>query len=361
MKMNALATPGKYFQGQNILEELRQYISYLGTKFAIVADEFVLSLLERRIGKSFEHSNADVDFFLFKGETTRKEADELYKAIIEKSCDVIVGVGGGKTIDTAKLIAHMSHMPLVIIPTVASSDAPCSAISVVYTEEGTFLEAVKLNKNPDVVLVDTEVIAKAPIRTLRAGIGDAFSTYYEARACKQSEILNFNGGSATNAGYALAVLCNDILLEYGEDAIKAAKQGVCNESLEKVIEANIYLSGVGFENNGCAIAHAFYSGLTAIIKPFTAFHGEAVALGTLVQLLTEGISANKLNSIMLFYKEVGLPVSLEDLGIINIDQKKLFDIAKATCTCSKNAHHMPFNVTPEIIMKAMKKLNQFNQ
>ncbi len=360
MKMGSLATPAKYFQGEGLLDELSKYARYLGDTFAVVADQFVLEIIEEKIRKSFMDSDASVNFFLFEGETTHEQAENLYAKIKDKNCDVVIGVGGGKTIDTAKLISHMSDMPLVIVPTVASSDAPCSSITVVYREDGTFLEAVKLKKNPDMVLIDTGIIARAPVRTLLAGIGDAFSTFYEARACKESGTLNFNGGNATNAGFALTVLCKDLLLEYGEEARRAVENGVCNEALEKVVEANIYLSGVGFENNGCAIAHAFYSGLTTVIRPLSALHGEAVALGTMIQLLAEGVSDEELEPVVSFYKRVGLPLSFKDLGIETITQGTLYKIAEATCTTGKNAHHMPFPVTPDLIMNAMAKLLQIN-
>ncbi len=95
----------------------------------------------------------------------------------------MVGIGGGKTLDTAKAIGYYQKLPVVVIPTIASTDAPTSALSVIYTEAGEFEEYLIYPKNPDMVVMDTAIIAKAPVRLLVSGMGDALSTWFEAKAC----------------------------------------------------------------------------------------------------------------------------------------------------------------------------------
>jgi glycerol dehydrogenase len=253
-------------------------------------------------------------------------------------------------------------LPLTIIPTAASSDAPCSALSVIYNSDGTFLKSMRMKKNPDLVLVDTEIIVKAPVRLLVAGMGDAFATYYEARACKRSSSNNFTGGIQTEAAYSLAKLCNDVLLKYGEKAKKSVEEKQWSEELENIVEANIYLSGVGFENNGCAIAHAIYNGMTTVLKPFPVMHGEGVAFGTIVQLVTEYLNEGTWNEnewaeVVRFYKKIGLPLSFKDLGVLNLEEDTIWSIAEATCNSGPNAHKMPFEVTPEVIYKSLIRVN----
>ncbi|MBN7772982.1 glycerol dehydrogenase [Clostridium aminobutyricum] len=352
--ISVLTTPGKYFQCKNALAYLPKYTNYMGDTFAIICDKFVMKMLRELLISVFDN-NITLEFFEFNGESTWKEANQLVEQIQKKSCEVVIGLGGGKTIDTAKLVSDLCDLPLVIIPTVASSDAPCSSISVVYNEDGSFKEAIKLDRNPDIVLVDTEIILNAPVRTLIAGIGDAFSTYYEARACRQSGALNFSGGVATEAGFELTRLCRDILFEYAEQAKHAVENRYWCEELEKVVEANIYLSGVGFENNGCAIAHAVYNGLTAIISPFPALHGEAVAYGTYVQLLMEGTSNEEMAKITDFYHATGMPTSLKELGISDVNLDLLEQIAIAICN-TKHVKNMPFEVKMDQVKLVLQQL-----
>ena len=163
-----------------------------------------------------------------------------------------MGVGGGKALDTAKGVSYYEECPVISIPTIASTDSPTSAISVVYTEDHEFDGNLILAKNPEIILVDTEIIAEAPVRLFVAGMGDALSTYFEAMANVASHHENFVGGTCTNSSVALAKLCYEILIRDGVQAKKSAENKECSQELENIVEANIYLSGVGFESNGLA-------------------------------------------------------------------------------------------------------------
>ncbi len=294
------------------------------------------------------------------------EAVRISTILRDSSCDAIVGVGGGKIIDSAKLAAmQLSGVKTIIIPTSAASDAPCSANTVVYDEKGTFVQNLKPAENPSVVLVDTNVIAHAPVRLFIAGMGDAFVTYYEARASKRAGLTNLSGGLCTQAGYALAKLCRDVLLEYGETAKKDVEKKEWSEAVDKVTEANIYLSGVGFENNGVSVSHATYNGLTAIFSPFPVMHGEGVAFGLLVQLIMEYTEAGQWddeewNTVIDFYKRVGLPVNFKSIAIEDPNDDILKRIAEAICTTSVNAHREPFKVTPEKIFNSLVKIREMD-
>jgi glycerol dehydrogenase len=87
-------------------------------------------------------------------------------------------------------------VPVAIAPTIASTDAPCSALSVIYTDSGEFDRYLMLPHNPNMVIVDTKVVAGAPARLLAAGIGDALATWFEARACSRSGATTMAGGNA---------------------------------------------------------------------------------------------------------------------------------------------------------------------
>ena len=167
----------------------------LGAKGAhLIVDPVIDGLYHDDIVASFEHDGIPYELMEFGGECSMEEIDR-HRAHLGGS-DAVIGIGGGKTLDTAKAVAHFAHMPVMIVPTAASSDAPCSRLSVLYTPGGVFDRYLPLPANPNVVLMDTDVIAKAPVRFLVSGLGDAFATYYEAAACVQSNAVTMTGGHA---------------------------------------------------------------------------------------------------------------------------------------------------------------------
>jgi glycerol dehydrogenase len=222
-----------------------------------------------------------------------------------------------------------------------------------YTEKSEFEEYMFFKKNPDLVLVDTGIIAKAPTRFLVAGMGDALSTYFEARACQRSYANNIPGGNSTKAALALAKLCYETLLEDSIKAKAACDSNVVTAALENIVEANIFLSGIGFESSGLAAAHAVHNGLTVLEETHRYFHGEKVSFGTIVQLVLENADSAELNTVINYCKSVGLPTCLADLGITEVTPEKIMAVAKASTAEGETIHNMPFPVTAEDVYAAI--------
>lgn len=345
---NIIIAPAKYVQGKGELKKLGSYTQKLGSKPFIIASESGLKRVKSQICEGYSE---EPRFEVFRGECSRKEIDRIISEL--DGCDMIVGIGGGKILDTAKAVAYYAKLPVVIVPTIASTDAPCSALSVIYTDEGVFEEYLFLPQNPDLVLLDTDIVAAAPVRLIVSGMGDALATWFEARAAKASDSNNCAGGRATNAGMALAELCYKTLIADGYRAKLAAERGVCTKAVENVIEANTFLSGVGFESGGLAAAHAIHNGLTTIADCHRFYHGEKVAFGTLVQLVMENVPEREFNEVMNFCLSVGLPVCLEDIGITELHKFDLKKAAEAACAPTDTMKGMPFEVTPEMVYDAI--------
>lgn len=289
----------------------------------------------------------------FQGECCETEIKRLGSRFQENKCDLVVGVGGGKIHDSAKAAAYYQGAPVVIIPTIASTDAPCSALSVIYSETGVFERYLFLNSNPDLVLVDTDIIAAAPSRLLVSGMGDALATYFEARAVAASGALSCAGGKPTKGALALAKLCYETLLEDGVKAKLAVEAGACTQAVENIIEANTYLSGIGFESGGLAGAHAIHNGLTVIKDCHHLYHGEKVAFGTLTQLVLENAGQKLLEEVIGFCMDVGLPTTFAELGMARPDKDLLMEAAVRACSPDDTLVNMPFEVTPEMVYAAM--------
>ncbi|STU37483.1 glycerol dehydrogenase [Klebsiella pneumoniae] len=310
-----IQSPGKYIQGAGAIKRLGDYLKPLAERWLVVGDKFVLGFAEEMLRKSLADAGLAAEIAPFGGECSHNEINRLRDIAGNAKCTAVLGIGGGKTLDTAKALAHFMNVPVAIAPTIASTDAPCSALSVIYTDEGEFDSYLMLPRNPNMVIVDTQIVAGAPARLLAAGIGDALATWFEARACSRSGATTMAGGKCTQAALALAELCYNTLLEEGEKAMLAAEQHVVTPALERVVEANTYLSGVGFESGGLAAAHAIHNGMTAIPDAHHYYHGEKVAFGTLTQLVLENAPVDEIETVAALCHSVGLPITLAQLDI----------------------------------------------
>jgi glycerol dehydrogenase len=348
-----IISTGKYIQGNGELKKISSYVKSLGNSFFVIASENGIKRSGDVIKESFKNLNCKLTFEKFNGECSKGEIDRICKRFKESDSNVIIGMGGGKIFDTAKAVAYFVDVPVVIVPTIAATDAPCSALSVIYTDAGVFSEYLVLPKNPDIVLVDSDIVAKAPVRLLVSGMGDALATYFEARACVKSGALTMAGAKPTKAAFGLSRICYDTLLKDGLKAKIAASNKVSTEALENVIEANTYLSGVGFESSGLAAAHAIHNGLTVIKECHHLYHGEKVAFGTLVQLVLENSPMDEIETVINFCKQVGLPITLADLGIEKIDNSMIMKAAETSCAEGETIHNMPFDVTKEDVYAAI--------
>jgi glycerol dehydrogenase len=315
----------------------------------ILAGKTVIGLLSQTWQRSLDGAGLKHRVHRFGGESSLAEIERVKATARELKARTIVGAGGGKVLDTARAVAADLSLPVVNCPTVASSDAPCSALSVIYSEGGVFQEYRFYRRNPDLVLVDTEVIAQAPPRLLVAGMGDALATWFEARTCLSGHIKNMRGGGSTRSAAALAELCYKTLLEDGTAALRAVEAKVVTPALERLVEANTLLSGLGFESSGLAAAHALHNGLTVAPGTHHYLHGEKVAFGLLVQLVMEGSSRSTVEQVLGFATEVGLPTTLADVGLAELPSDLLNQIAQRATAPGETIHNEPFEVTPDTV------------
>lgn len=358
---NILYSPSRYVQGAGEMKKLGEYAEKYGKKALVLITESGFKRIGDTLKTGFEGYAIEPVYEYFNRECSKTEINRLVAVMDEKGCDVVIGIGGGKILDTAKAVAYYKKAPVLICPTIASTDAPCSALSVIYTDEGVFEEYLFLPANPNMVLMDTEIIAKSPVRLTVSGMGDALATYFEARACQASEATTCAGGKMTMAAMALAKLCFDTLMNEGVKAKLALEAGACTKSVEKIIEANTLLSGIGFESGGLAGAHAIHNGLTVLDECHHMYHGEKVAFGTITQLVLEDIPADELEDIINWCIELGLPVTLKELGITEVTDEKLMAVATAACAENDTLHNMPFEVTPESVCAAMKAADAYGR
>ena len=358
--MKIFASPSRYIQGEKALFENAKAIINLGSHPILLTDNVVYDIVGKRFETYLNQEGLIVDRIAFNGEASINEIDRVVAIAKEKGNDLIIGLGGGKTIDSAKAIADLLEISVIIAPTVASTDAPTSALSVIYTDQGAFEKYIFYSKNPDLVLVDTEVISKSPVILLASGIADGLATWVEARAVLQKNGQTMTGAGQTLASLAIAQACERTLFADGLQALAACEAKVVTRALENVIEANTLLSGLGFESAGLAAAHAIHNGFTALtgdIHHLT--HGQKVTYGTLTQLFLENRPKEEIDKYIHFYRAIGMPTTLEEMHLGDADYSELLKIGQQATIEGETIHQMPFEIKAGDVANALLAVDQY--
>jgi glycerol dehydrogenase len=346
--------PRRYVQGRNVLSEAGIHIAKVGKKPLLLWDARVKGLLGKRVLSSLKDAGLEAADVEFRGDSTKAEAARIAQLARDGGVDMIVGLGGGKTLDTAKAAAAAAGLKMVSCPTIASTDSPTSSYTVWYDEQGVCQGFESWGVNPDLVLVDSQVIAEAPVRTFVAGMGDALSTWLEAEVVHSTGGQNLAGGRATLVAMAIARLGYDTLLQYGLEAKRAVEQKLATHAVEKVIETNILMSGLGFESCGVATAHMIANCLPGFPECRGLLHGEEVAFGIISQLcLDETMPTDEMHRIVDFMIALGLPVTFAEIGLAGVARDRLAKIGEVCAGPGSLCHAHPFKITPEAVVDAM--------
>lgn len=341
--------PSKYVQGRNAIQLLPQYVEEMGGTSLIVATKSQVKTIAALMD---EKSRIE----MFGGECSYEEIERIKSLAQQAGATVLVAVGGGKTIDVVKIAADQLSIPSIIVPTICATDAPCSGCAVTYTADGQYIRVEYQKTNPRLVLVDSEIIARAPSRFLVSGMGDAFATYLEAIACEATHSPNEckGGGLRTKSAMALCRLCTETLFEYGVKAKEDNDKGIATEALENIIEANTLLSGMGFESTGLGMCHAIANAFTLLPECHGKYHGEKVAYGCLVELEMYD-PLNIKDKAYNFFREVGLPVCLKDMNLSSPTDEQITLLAEDVSRkdASQFSHHEPYKFDVETIKSAI--------
>lgn len=359
--IQTLISPARYVQGRGALARLGEFVKQIGGAPLIVADDVVWGLVRDQVTTTFQAAGLPIERTGTTEYATAAEVDRLAALAKKTASDVIIAIGGGSGIDSVKAAGHLAGTRWISVPTIASTDAPCSALSVIYTDDGAFEEYRFFPHNPDLVLVDTQLVANAPVKFLIAGVGDALATWIEARAVRAANAQTMAGGLPLETGTALARLSWEMLWENAIPAIEAVKMNLVTPAVEKVVEANTLLSGMGFESGGLAAAHAIHNGLTAAPQTHGLTHGQKVNIGSLTQLVLEGAPTSEIRDFIEFTTRVGLPNTLTEIGLTTDDVDDLTRVAELATAEGETIHSMPFEVRVPELVDALRSLEGYSR
>ncbi|WHA44066.1 glycerol dehydrogenase [Agrobacterium larrymoorei] len=351
MTQRGYGGPLRYVQGPGVLGDLGVYIEPLAKSALIIIDGFFWDTLTPVIEKSLGERGVTSHFVRFGGESTDAEVERCCAEGRAAQAGVVIGVGGGKALDTAKITAFNIGARIATVPTIASTDSPTSSIGVIYSADGVYDRVVRCGRNPDITLVDSALIIRAPVRFLVSGMGDALSTWYEARSNLESRSKNYigDGYAATIGGAQVARACHEVLMRDGRSAYQAANAGALTPAVENIIEANTLLSGLGFENCGVSAAHGIHDALTVLEPTHHFFHGEKVAFGVICLLVLENRQPSELIEAIDFCLDLGLPATLADLGLTDVSAEDLLRVGEIAMLPSNVIHSVPVALTAQLV------------
>jgi glycerol dehydrogenase len=356
--LNVTTGPGQYARKAGLISEAGTYIEKFGKKAVLIGGNISREIVEVELTRSLAERGLDLEHSLwYGGESSQKNIDRICEHVNAINYDVLIAVGGGKAIDTVKAVAYRVNKPLVVIPTIAATCAATTSISIIYSNEGEFLEISRESKAPELVLVDSANILHAPARYLIAGIGDTLAKWFETKCSIKKAVPNVVNQTAI----AIAGNLYRNLLANGKEAVTSNQAEKLSKEFEDMIDAIILVSGSvsGYGGDDCrtAAAHAIYSGLTIFPEVHGTYHGEIVAFGILAQLCIEGADEEEVNSLIRFYKEIGLPFTLSQMGIEELSESQWIELGEVTVTIEDMAN-MPFDVTPDMVIRAVKQADK---
>jgi len=312
---------GRYIQNKDALELIGEEVSKLGKRAYIIGGKTALEVSFDKIQVSIEKAKIEYKVHVFKGYCSMNQINSLSEEAKKFNADVIIGIGGGKAIDTAKAVSNVLNKKIVTVPTSAATCASYAILSVIYSDDGNVLNNMYHNHEMDAVIVDTELlINKCPVRMLASGIGDAMAKYPEIKFSLLSA-PNWEKSVLPEMALEIAKHNWNEYMRIGNKAINDISNKANSSEVENILCMNIALTGLSSSltsgGKQLAIAHSFYDAVCLYFKKQQSvfFHGELVSLGLIIQMKVNGSSDDEIENYKKFIKSISLPVSLKDIGL----------------------------------------------
>ncbi|OPH58979.1 hypothetical protein BC351_21825 [Paenibacillus ferrarius] len=360
--MISFKAPERYWNESDILSKSGVLIAPLGRKALIIAGRNSLEAIQTSsFLTSLQASEIIYSIAVFSGKVTTTEIQTYSNIAAEKQVDVIIGIGGGKALDLSKAVGERLEVPVVAVPTIAATCASWAALSVLYDELGRSSSYLLLKRSPAIVLADLRILAAAPKRYLASGIGDTLVKWYETVVNHNEEPEGLDIRIATQT----AKLALERLKTHALQAYEAAGTGVVTPAFKEAVDAVIVLAGLAGSTQGstprAGIAHAIHNSLTFIPETSGTLHGEKVAFGLLAQVVLEGRGEAEIQELAALLHQLGLPLTLKELGIVEDSEPIAIAIAKGVQLRKEAIQGLSFAVNEASLAQAILSADRWGQ
>ena len=351
---NYSMTLPNYTIGERAYEQIPTFCGKHGSTAVMIGGKTALAKAAEKI-RSYAGEIKILDEVFYGGECSYENVDLLMKNESVLAADMIFSVGGGKSTDTGKCLGDKLGKPVFTFPTIASNCSCCTAVSIMYKPDGTFIEPYFFNNAPIHAFIDTQIICEAPEKYLWAGMGDTIAKYYEATISARGE----SPEHFKALGLVISQMCTSPVFEHGAAAYKSNIDKIPSEAFKETVLAitvstglaSIMLTRDHTPDYNSGLAHAFFYTLTSVGIEEKHLHGEVVALGVLICLIYDGQNEEFMR-VREFCQRVKLPVHLEDIGI---DETTMDRLVPMMCTMS-DVRHYPYKIEPQKLRDTIKIL-----
>ncbi len=354
--MHRTMFPG-YTVGTDAYDDVASVCEQYGRKVVIIGGEKALAAAKDKILKAIEGSKLEViGVYWYGGEASFENVEVLRPKAAH--ADMIFAVGGGKAIDTCKVLSHDTKRPFFTFPTIASTCVACTSLGIVYHPDGSLREYSFSKIPPNHIFIDTQIIADAPVKYLWAGMGDTMAKHYECTISSRNDTPLHSDAM----GIALSTMCAAPVIRWGRQEMTDCEAHRVSEELTEAILAIIV--STGFVSNFVQVdyttgmAHALYNGFTILpaIEANHHLHGEIVSYGILV-MLTVDKQYEERDRVLAFNKSIGLPTRLADIDVTPED------LAAATEKALKgiDVRVYPYEVTQQMLIDGIKELEELQK
>lgn len=352
--------PDVYINEPNAFVNGGLNIAEIGNKLFIIGGQTALTVAQPLI-ESLKAANVTYQLHTFTGYCTKEQIEAYAAQAAAADVNVIVGIGGGRVLDLIKAVAERVQLPSVTVPTVPATCAAWSALTVLYDDEGRSAGYLPLKRAPQLVLADTTVLAAAPRRYLASGIGDTYVKWNETVV----NVKNVASDLDIRIGAHTADFAVDLLNQYAQEAYDGAGNGAVSQAFHEVSHAIIWLAGqVGsISGNGRrgALAHAIHDSLTQFPQTRQTLHGEKVAFGLVAHTILQGLAEEETTKLATALHKLGLPVTLQQLGIQDAPAEAALAIAQGVPLEAAQAADLPFTVSTLRVAEAIAAADKLGQ